>query len=274
MGKEKFAQLRVNMILYNYSYYLAGVTFVMNDGSWLPKENTYEKVGQKHVELGPDFNMKQITFKIGERILRHTDIDLVEVCDKCLITWPELAKKCPQCKKSEKIKIMNHDGKRIYGKDLQGEMFDWNGETPETTDKMVQYADAAQKAQVIAEKKATTDPKAKPSATKYVPKGKGKKVVLPRIKNSQSTRIQLEQAILHQQQAITSIRILDHNKEVEPINIGTEYDKKEDNKNWRRVRLDLKPEESIVSARIQVSKNFIIRVEFIIYNSKTGLNSE
>jgi hypothetical protein len=69
--------------------------------------------------------------------LRHTGIDLVEVCDKCLITWPELAKKCPHCKKSEKIKIMNHDGKRIYGKDLQGEMFDWNAETPETTDKMV-----------------------------------------------------------------------------------------------------------------------------------------
>jgi len=42
----------------------------------------------------------------------------------------------------------------------------------------------------------------------------------------------------------------------------------------KKVKLNLKPEESIVSARIQASKNVIIVIEFIIYNSKTGLNSE
>jgi len=76
------------MILFDYSFFLAGVTFVMSDGSWLPKENTYEKVGKKHVELSPESNMKQITFEIRERVERYTDTPKLDVCDKCLISWP------------------------------------------------------------------------------------------------------------------------------------------------------------------------------------------
>jgi len=47
-------------------------------------------------------------------------------------------------------------------------------------------------------------------------------VVAPREKNSASTQVQLEQAILFQQYAISSLRIEDHNKEIEPIEIGGE----------------------------------------------------
>jgi hypothetical protein len=48
MGEEKLKENKIQMILFDYSYNLSGLTFVFSDSSWAPQSGEYWAVPSKH----------------------------------------------------------------------------------------------------------------------------------------------------------------------------------------------------------------------------------